>query len=411
MRRLQYIIGIILVFAVCMSCGEDRTYEYEEWTSQNKTMQTMMHEWYLWGDSLKELQWKEYFGGMSEFFAKLTKQAPVEDRWSYCAIDTIQKDYHERGQFNHLDSYGLDFTTMTDPTRLTNQTYARVITVYPGSPADECGLRRGDFIGYVDGDKVTAGNTSKLKNGGKRTLTVNTLDFIGDSAIWSCVDTLNIAASRKVEDTQVMVARQYGLPRYTASYIMLSNLSDNGFAEVIKRYEDTDRMIVDLRLCNDGTLENAIALASYLAGRNALSKVFCKTIWNSSKQSLNQTYSFDEAICSNSVGFDKVYIITGSYTQGAAEWLINGLKGALGENLVVIGINTTGQNVLLKAISSDFKYTLYPAVAYVSDADGNYNYGEGIIPDYEIDELMYHPLRDYGDINETVLHYIFTLEE
>ena len=416
MKRERYvlpynILSALMALVLCIGCGEDRTYEYEEWTGKNQSMQSLMSEWYLWGDSLKDLEWKTYFGNESDFFTKLTAQAPVTDKWSYCAIDTIERDYHERGLFNHLDSYGLDLSIIDDPTRLTNQSYARIITIYPGSPAEECGLKRGEFIGYFDGTKVTANNISQLKSGTAKTLVVNTLDFIGDSAIWKSVDTLALAASRQVKDVQVMVAERIRLEDATAAYVMLSNLNEDDFVGYIENTKGADILILDLRLCNDGTLENACKLASFIAGEEASSKVFCQTIWNKGKQSLNQTYKYGDYATIGYTDAKDIYIITGTYTQGAAEWLIKGLKATINEKFAVVGATTAGQNVMLKAIPSEYKYTLYPAVAYVADADGNYDYNGGIEPDMAIDEYLYHPLRDYGDVNEMVLNYILNVYE
>ena len=47
---LTHILIICGVF-MAISCGEDRTYEYEEKTQHNKWMHDMMLEHYLWADS------------------------------------------------------------------------------------------------------------------------------------------------------------------------------------------------------------------------------------------------------------------------------------------------------------------------------------------------------------------------
>ena len=74
--------------------------------------------------------------------------------------------------------------------------------------------------------------------------------------------------------------------------------------------------------------------------------------------------------------------------------------------MTVVGKTTAGQNVMLKAIPSDYQYTLYPAVAYVGDKDGNYDYASGIEPDVVINELEYAVLSPYGSTREALLNYI-----
>ena len=68
----------------------------------------------------------------------------------------------------------------------------------------------------------------------------------------------------------------------------------------------------------------------------------------------------------------------------------------------------TNDDVMLKAIPSDYQYTIYPAVAFVADKDGNYDYTSGISPDELVDELTYVMLYPYGDQYEVLIQYILT---
>lgn len=408
-----YIVRLVMVsvtVCLCASCGEDRTYEYEALTNKNHSMQAMLQDWYLWGENIKELEWKDYFGDVNACFDKFIKQAPVTDTWSYCSIDSLNKDYNERGLFNHLDSYGIDAVAMEDPTRLTNQTLARVITVYPNSPAEQCGLRRGDFIGYVDGAKVTTSNISNLRNGPARQLVVNHLAFIGDSLFWIAVDTMSMQASYKVEDTQVPVARLFRSDGNLIAYMMVNHLCSRDFLTSLETLGHADIMILDLRLCNDGNIENALALASCLVPQECYSSEFCHTIFNARHQDLCQTYNYDASLAPYNVGQKRLFVITGRHTKGASEWLINGLKTTMEGDVVVVGTNTAGQDVLLKAVPSDYGYTLHLAAAFVANARDDHSFGNGgIVPDQVMDEYMYHPLVQYGTPSETLLHYILTI--
>ena len=104
-------------------------------------------------------------------------------------------------------------------------------------------------------------------------------------------------------------------------------------------------------------------------------------------------------------------MITSSYTQGAAEWLIRGLRKALGdESVLTLGTKTAGQIVTTSTIPSDFFVTLHPAVAYVADADGDYAYDSGIAPDYERNERNSLYLYPYGNEKELLLNTILNHE-
>ena len=100
-----------------ISCGDDRTWQYEEMTQHNHWLFAEMKDKYLWGDSLKEFEpaWKDYFNQPSEFLSKLAAKSKQGDSWSYVEVDTLNEDRHKRGNFNHVNSYGMDFVLMNPP--------------------------------------------------------------------------------------------------------------------------------------------------------------------------------------------------------------------------------------------------------------------------------------------------------
>lgn len=412
-----------------ISCGEDRTPEYESLTACDHWMTEVMKDNYLWGDSIKEesIAWKSFFSEPKSFFSTLTKFAPVSDTWSWCSIDTLQEDYHERGYFNHINSYGLDFLLMTDPTGATSRQYARVKTVISGSPADRAGIERGDFIGMVDGNRMTSSYTSYLINGVARTLVVSKLGVNADEGefYWTSEDTLSMERSEYVEDTPFPVVAHYTVGSVSVAYMMCNRLTagpvehdtdSRQYVDVMKskikevRSYAPQVLILDLRLCNDGQMDMANLLASCLAGSEASGRVFAQTLYRNSMSDKNTVYKFTQPSTDEAVQPETIYVITGAYTLGAAEWLVRALSSALGENrVVVVGQPTGGQIVLTEPISSDYFVTLYPAVAYVADENGDYDYADGIQPDIELNELSYVKLYPYGNRNEIVLANILNV--
>ncbi|MDE5550464.1 MAG: hypothetical protein K2I99_03830, partial [Bacteroidaceae bacterium] len=118
MKRLLTCILTIVGILMGVSCGEDRTYEYEEKTQHNHWAYDVILDTYLWADSLNDFTptWKSFFSTPSSFLSTLTAKSQHSDKWSYVLVDTLEEDPHQRGYFNHFDSYGLDFVLMTDPT-------------------------------------------------------------------------------------------------------------------------------------------------------------------------------------------------------------------------------------------------------------------------------------------------------
>lgn len=404
-----------------VSCGEDRTHEFEEATACGHWMQELMQAHYLWGDSVKDLTWKQYFGDPQNIFKRFTQQAPITDSWSWCSIDTLDSDNHERGYYNHLNSYGLDLLLMTDPTGETSRTYARIISVYPNSPAEQCGLQRGYFIGAVDGTRMSSSLVSNLVSGKSRTVEVLQLG-VNDSLTayeWTATDTVTLSASTYVEDKPYPTLRSFEIGGQKAVYLQCNRLTE-GPTEIDSesqtyvqelssvmaqiRILSPQYLILDLRLCNDGTLVMSQRMASYLVSGLASDAVFAKTIYRSDLSEQNESLTFLNDLTAQSLNLQQLFIITSSYTKGAAEWLIRGLKANLGDDYVTtVGSTTAGQIVDVGTFSSDYYITLHPAICYVADGTGNYDYAEGISPDTEIDELSSVVLYPYGDPRETIL--------
>ena len=404
--RLPFALSLLpLALCLLVSCGKDRTYEYEEKTVGCHQMQDLMTEWYLWGDSIKDLDWQQYFAKPTDFITKLTAQSKANDKWSYCLIDTIESDPLPCGYFDHVNSYGLDVVLMNDPTGETTKQYARVVTVYENSPAERCGLQRNDFIGQVDNNKMASTVIKNLVNGRSHTLYVSRLgvNADGDSFYWTDHDTVTMEKSERVTVLSVMVCR---MVYQDVGYLMLTDLSHTDeITAAIRRLEAqgmTD-LVIDVRLCNSGTIECVCEVAKLISQADG---TFLRTFWNPKKSEYNQTYTIS-ANRSSLTANHSLYFITSNYTQGAAEWLIYGLRSMSEDDAVtVVGQTTAGQNVMLKAIPSDYQYTLYPAVAFVGDKDGNYDYASGIEPDVVINELEYAVLSPYGSTREALLNYI-----
>lgn len=408
-----------------VSCGEDRTYEYVAKTEHCRWIQEQMMAEYLWGDSIKDVDWKGYFANPTDFMKKMTAQSPTKDPWSYVTIDTLSQDLHERGYFNHLKSYGIDFTVMADPTGETSRQYARVITVYPNSPADRCKVDRGCFIGTVNGNKITSNNTKLLVSGREATLEVATIDYdeVEGKYYWETTSKHEMGVSEKVEDEAFPVHKTIPNAGKKVAYLMATRLVEHPYeVEGISRdYRQqmlgimsefksagADELVLDLRLCNDGTLAMAHTLASCIVPAAHYGDTFVKTLWREDLSMRNETLVYDKSFASYNPAFTYIYIITGEHTQGAAEWLIHGLQATCGiDGVQVLGTKTKGQNVMLTPIkSTEYHCTLYPATAYVADAAGEYGYADGIVPDVEINEYNQINLYPYGDRDEAILKMI-----
>lgn len=426
------ILSVLMLLAFCtmvLSCGEDRTYEYEALTQHNIWMFEQMSDKYLWSSKFTEQKWKDYFASPSDYFKRLTSRGD-NDNWSYIIDDTLKVDCRQRGYFHHKDSYGFDYVLIQDPTGNTTKTYARVITVFANSPASRAGLSRNDFIETFDGYKITKNNIERLKSGQAHDLFINRLLANTDEMTysWGDTSTVKIRPSEYVEDAPFAVQSYVEYNDKVYGYLMCNNLLEKEQTDInpkdyIAELDETmmslksleaDEFVLDLRLCNFGSLNMARRLASYIVSDDDLDKVFAKTIWSESLSSNNQTILFDSSLRGKTLGMKRVRIIVSKYTQGAAEWVISALRYALGpENVLLVGTATAGQNVMTQHIG-DFASTLhlYPAVAYVADGNDDYqSYAKGFTPDVLDDEFNYANLGKYGTTAEILLYRAVTTDK
>lgn len=427
MKKYSFILFTFISF-LYLSCGEDRTYEYENLTQHNIWMYEVMSDKYLWKDNLPEQTWKSYFATPVDYFSSLTSKGD-DDNWSYIEVDTVSTDNHARGYFNHSDSYGFDFILMTDPTGATTRSYARVVSIWKDSPAFRAGLRRNDYIQLFDGYKLSKSNVSRLENGIAHKLTVSRLIIDAEQSVfeWEDVRTIQLGASEYVEDIAFPITNVTSLNGLNIGYLMCNRLTESAIelshsssdyksdmddAFSMLKSNNIDELILDLRLCNFGTMDMARRLASYIVPDEALDSVFAKTFWNDANSANNETVYFDSSLKGRNLGLDRVYVITSSYTQGAAEWVISALNYVLGEdNVVLIGTTTKGQNVMTQHVGDyEDMIHLYPSVAYVSNGSEDYSiYKNGFTPDVDVNEFEYMELYDYGNSYEMLL--LTALEE
>lgn len=417
-KFLTYIICITSLLAAS-SCGEDRTYELKEKTQHNEWILEVMRDTYLWGDSLGnyEPEWKNYFSKPEDFLKTVIGKTGQSDKWSFFDNDTLSVDAHPHGHFNHISSYGIDFVLMNDPTGQTSKSFLRITTVFPNSPASEAGLHRNDFISMIDGEKVSTNNVAKLEKGASRKLSVLSLESQGEELALVGEHEVHIGMSRYVEDEAfpvTSIVQAYGIQ---VGYLQCTRLVPYAIEqekmEDSKEYvESLDRamarlksaeiseLVLDLRHCNYGTIDMAQRLASYIVNPKYLNSTFLKTEWRASLSENNKNIPYDTSV--NNLHLGRVFILVSASTQGAAEWLIQGLRATMGdEKVVLIGKSTVGQNVMTEEVGYKYHLRFNPVVAYVGDCNGNHEY-KSIKPDVDEDEFAYVELLEYGNMYEAL---------
>lgn len=388
--KLLHSFIAILFFA---ACGEDRTYEYYKLTEENHWIFSQMQENYFWGDTLKQPVRNKFFAASSDFFYSLLQK---DDKASHFADSATQT------------SYGLTFSIVRDPLGIKpGKSYAAVLYVEKGSPADKAGVKRGMWLSGVGNKSITTNNYGYLERGDATTLHTSRIvpDTIDGRYIWEAGDTLNISKATNIEPLAIILDTIYNISDHKVGYLIINRFADTeSLAPTLAHYasEGITDLIIDLRYNSGGALQTAAALASAIAPE-AIGGTFCSLIYNNNNSDKETQYTLKAQPTTFSLW--NTFIITTNATRGTAEAFIAAMKYHLGnDKVILIGEPTAGDNLHTQSIESPYDFTINPAVAAICTPDGNILSPYGIEPDYQVSELQGYNIPALGNIDETMLY-------
>lgn len=429
MKYLQY-ITLLATILLLPSCGEDRSGEFYALIENRMWIEETMCENYLWYEEMPVIENEyDYFQEPETFFKKLLYKQALDgkgDNYSYMTINNQEEEETRSLTLDRTSTYGFEFELTNDPTGTTAHTFARVLYVLPQSPAEKAGIQRGDWISAIDGERITSGNYSLLQQGGEMSLARNYLTSKDNMLTWQTGDTLHVSPSVAMEINPFLVDTLYETNGQRIAYLVYNEFStgpqndgsesvyDEQMKQIFSRFkaQTPDAFILDLRYNNGGYLQCAQALGSLLAPVSDMGKDFINLTKNNKANPQTESYPFDSKYADANLNLSKVYILISDYTASASEAVINGLIPYMGtENVVLIGQRTEGKNVAMSAFENiTYGFTLWPVVAYVSNANGESDYINGFEPAYKLIERnvvsQWYPL---GDTREYLLKNTLSL--
>lgn len=424
MMKKQTYIAFGTLLLLLTSCGEDRSGEFYALIEDRMWIEETMREHYLWYQDIPAIEKEdEYFQAPATFFKKLLSKEAVNgqgDKYSYMEEKLSNTPETRSQMLDRTSTYGMEFILTNDPTGTTNHTYAKVLYTLPGSPAEAAGIRRGDWISAVNRQRITNSNYTLLQKGGQLQIAVNQLTRTDKGIVWQTADTLQMDTSIKMEINPFLIDTIYETEGKKIAYLMYNEFStspnneasETTYIEQMKqrfahiKSQQADELILDLRYNNGGYLQCAQALGSLIAPATALGKNFITLTYNDKTTPQTVNYAFDTQYADANLDLNKVYILTGDLTASASEAVINGLIPYMGaDNVVLIGTKTVGKNVAVQSFHNETHgLTLWPVVAYVSNADGESDYSKGFTPTYNLNEFNIIPWYPLGDTREYLLN-------
>ena len=399
MKKTVFIFQFIF-FALFSGCENDFHSPCDQ-PSINGRAYNYMRDWYLWYEYLPEIDPGSY-ETMKEMLQDLKYYDGERyvDHYSYVVTTQAHDDYYAG------KAYGMGTSWKRD-----ENDDLFVSLVYPGSPADVGGLKRGQQILTINGFTVEELDENKEYNkehpDDKKTDWTNVYD---DSNDGEPVDMTLLEGGEKTIETTVY------LGDYTKPSVINPKVIDNdgvktGYlmfkafispskeelneAFAVFKKEGIEALVLDMRYNGGGYVNIAHQLVNLIGGEKVKGEDVIKILYNDKHQDNNYIYEGKEL--ESSVSVEKVAIIATRGTASASEMVINSLIPYV--DVSVIGDTTYGKPVGMNP-KSFCGQMLVPITFRNANSEDSGDYYFGIDATCQSDDDIKH---DFGDTEEASL--------
>ena len=410
MKRTAFyrlIYGTVISLTL-MACGEDRSGEYYALIASKTWIYETMQQNYLFYEDIPAEESLDFFQTPENFLKNAASS----------------RDQKNGTLFSHIDSVNVSRALSSSPTfgyeaaliRTGSGDYAiRVLYTQPGSPAEEAGLKRGDWIIAANNKKIGSGDYSKYVSAPTQSYTFTLGNYNGEG--FDTLGVTEIPAPRYIEETNLMRTSFITAGNRTAAYILYNSFGaddtetlQNMFVEIASRQPND--IILDLRYNSGGYVSTSQLLSTLLAPQNAMGQTFLNMTYND-KIAKTESYLFEPSLIPGGtpLAYENLYIITSNNTASASEIVINCLRPYLKERLLQVGTATFGKNVAQSLFTDEQspQLELWLTTAYLSNAEGFQDYFDnGLQPDYELAENYAGELGELGTAEDMLLAPVFT---
>ena len=294
------------------------------------TVLNSMQDYYLFYDQLPNLEFDDY--ATPEDYIRALRVAPF-DRFSYVTEQSTSEALFEEGR---RFGFGIRMS-FNDERRLFFS------LVEPLSPFGLANAERGDEILAINGVAVGELTNNFIKASfGEANEAIDITFTLVKRDSGAQVDVTVTKASyevRTVLDTHVIEHNNHRVGYLRFLSFLETSKDELNVAFATLKNENVDELVLDLRHTTGGRISVAEQLGSQIAGTLVEDTSFTRFAYNDKYSELNSEVSFKAR--DNTLGLDRLYILTSPDTCSASEMVINSLKPFI--EVVTIGDTTCGK--------------------------------------------------------------------
>jgi C-terminal processing protease CtpA/Prc len=275
--------------------------------------------------------------------------------------------------------------------------------VYPGSPGDAAGVRRGDVIRAVNGTPIDAlGTASPAKTSQPANSTRFELASPGR-------ETREVTIARgEYSRPVVIVQKTFDEAGRRVGYVALEHFLGAAGEEFLNaavrlHEQGIDELVLDLRTNSGGSLGISRLIGSALGGRGLDGRTFLRLAHNERYRDRDEDIPF-RAPKAVALSLQRLFVITSEDTCSASEALINGLAPYM--TVVTVGTTTCGKPVGMSVV--EYGERAYSVITFRAlNARGEGDYFSGLRPTCRAEDDLAHDLGDPAEASlHAALHYI-----
>ncbi len=381
-------IGLVLCLAACGgSSPTESTGNSCSTVGQNTFVRDTLQDIYFWYGQLPNLDPARY--ASPEAYLQAVRYRPLDETFSYINTKAADTAFFSESQF-----IGLGISTQqTGPTEI------RLAQVFPGSPASEAGLERGDYLLVINGrdvpDLIRTGEINSIFGAGEIGVTVDLVWRRRAGGEGRATLRKRAVTIPTVSETRILT--QSG---QRVGYVHFRNFVQPSTAALNTAFADllaagANELVLDLRYNGGGLVSVAQHLGGLIGGVRTNGQVFVEYFHNDKNARRNSVVRFEDPPAA--LDLPRLVIITTRGSASASEAMINSLRPFIG--VTVVGNTTFGKPV--GQYGFDFcDKVLYPVAFQVRNALGQGDYFGGIPADCAAGDDLEHAL---GDASETSL--------